>query len=399
MMKLSTLLLALAITVAAQSQPSTDIINYINTYKQLAMEEMQRTGVPASITLAQGIHETYAGKSDLVLKSNNHFGIKCKNTWSGDKVYHDDDARGECFRSYPSPVDSYRDHSDFLKGSARYAPLFTLDATDYKAWAYGLKKAGYATNIRYSQILIKLIEEFNLQQYTLIAMGRVSPSEEQVAQNPKPLEQIPGDVVEVTTEKQVEEVPALPAVQYPTGEFRINNTRVIFAKKGTSLLSLAQEYELPLAKILDFNDIGDEVLDHDQLIFLQRKRKSGSSEFHTVRSGETLYDVCQAEGIRLESLLDYNFLQRDMQPAAGEKLYLQYKGPGRPSLVQEKVDAKPLPTETSGSLPTSTHIVQTSETLYGISRKYGVDVERLKEWNKLDSTHLKVGQELVIHKN
>ncbi|MFT4024513.1 MAG: glucosaminidase domain-containing protein [Flavihumibacter sp.] len=138
---------ALLIFIAAAAQPAAVINDYINTYRHLAIEEMKRTGVPASITLAQGIHETEAGRSELVRKSNNHFGIKCKSTWVGEKVYHDDDAEGECFRSYNDPAVSYRDHSDFLRAGARYASLFKLDPTDYKGWAHGLKKAGYATNI------------------------------------------------------------------------------------------------------------------------------------------------------------------------------------------------------------------------------------------------------------
>src|ERR1700709_934334 len=150
-----------------RGQHPDDITLYINTYKEIAIEEMQRTGVPAAIKLAQGIHETQAGTSELVRKSNNHFGIKCKSSWTGDKVYHDDDARGECFRSYTQPEQSYRDHSDFLKGRPRYALLFALDPTDYKAWANGLRQAGYATNYRYAQILIKLIADYGLQQYPL----------------------------------------------------------------------------------------------------------------------------------------------------------------------------------------------------------------------------------------
>ncbi len=150
---------------------------YINTYKLLAIAEMQRSGVPASIILAQGIHETSAGTSDLVIASNNHFGIKCKASWTGQVVYHDDDARGECFRSYATAADSYRDHSDYLSQSPRYAFLFKLNPEDYESWAYGLKKAGYATNVKYSQILIKLIRDYDLQKYSLIALGKLPPEE------------------------------------------------------------------------------------------------------------------------------------------------------------------------------------------------------------------------------
>ena len=157
---------------------SPDQINqYINTYKLLAISEMQRSGVPASIILAQGIHETQAGTSDLVVASNNHFGIKCKSGWTGPVVYHDDDAKGECFRGYATAADSYHDHSDYLSQTPRYAFLFKLNPEDYESWAYGLKKAGYATNQKYSQILIKLIREYDLENYTLIAMGKL-PMEE-----------------------------------------------------------------------------------------------------------------------------------------------------------------------------------------------------------------------------
>src|SRR6476660_9666277 len=154
-------------------QSADAILAYISRYKELAIAEMKRTGVPAAITLAQGIHETEAGTSVLVKKSNNHFGIKCKDEWRGQSVSHDDDARGECFRKYTATEDSYRDHSDFLKNRPNYASLFTLDPTDYQGWAYGLKKAGYATNPKYAQILIKLIQDYNLEDYTLIAMGKM----------------------------------------------------------------------------------------------------------------------------------------------------------------------------------------------------------------------------------
>src|SRR5450631_2804268 len=307
-----------------QAQYSAAVITYINDYKELSMTEMRRSGIPASIILAQGIHETEAGTSDLVKKSNNHFGIKCKDDWKGATVYHDDDSRGECFRSYSTPEDSYRDHSDFLRNSARYASLFKLDQDDYEGWAYGLRKAGYATNIRYSQILIKLVKDYNLQQYSLIVMGRLKPSEEIVLQ-------VPGQPAGGSS--TVAAAHAAPRTTYPEGEFSINNTRVIFARGGISLLSVADQYELPLARLLEFNDLKEEdVLVKDQLLFLQRKRRSGPVEFHIVLEGESLYDICQSEGIRYDDLLQMNQLRSGDQPAAGEKIYLKSSAPSRPLL-------------------------------------------------------------------
>ena len=158
MYKLGIAILFLSISFCAHAQRIT-AEQYIEQYKDIAISEMKRTGVPASITLAQGILETESGNGDLVKRSNNHFGIKCKNTWTGESVFHDDDANGECFRAYTNAEDSYRDHSDFLRSNKRYAFLFGFEATDYKNWARGLKKAGYATNPRYPDILIKNIEQ------------------------------------------------------------------------------------------------------------------------------------------------------------------------------------------------------------------------------------------------
>ena len=323
-------LLTLFIVNLVHGQKNQVVLDYIDTYKELAIEEMRRTGVPASIKLAQGIHETQAGKSVLVLKSNNHFGIKCKSVWSGDKVYHDDDARGECFRSYPTSLDSYRDHSDFLKNSQRYAFLFEMDPTDYKGWAYGLKKAGYATNIKYSQILIRIIEEYNLQNYTLIAMNKATEGNEIFVAN----DQSPVITTALMTDPPA---PQLRKEDYPSGAFMINNTRVIFAEAGTALLSIAQQHDIALARLMEFNELKSDVLGKDQLVFLQRKRKTGANEFHVVKAGETLYDVCQAEGLRLESLVEYNHLQPYDQPAAGEKLYLRAAAPARPRVAENAV--------------------------------------------------------------
>lgn len=400
----------LLVSLGTKAQKSDDIYGYINLYKELAIQEMVRTGVPASIKLAQGIHETMAGKSPLVLKSNNHFGIKCKTTWTGDKVYHDDDARGECFRSYVSSNDSYIDHSNFLKNSVRYASLFQLDPTDYKGWAHGLKKAGYATNSKYAQIIIKLIEDYNLQQYSLIALGKMAPQDEILAGNPKkPAETdgalAGGPVVIAPFNAVEEEVKETPRVTWPEGEFVINNTKVVYAQAGTALLAVAQQYDISLRRLMDFNDLKKEdVLVNGQLLFLQRKRKVGASEKHIVQPGETLYDICQAEGIRFESLLEHNHLHERDVVASGEALYLQSKAPARPRLASEVapvVAQIASPPRTGGITAAAyiTHIVQTKETLYSIARKYNINVEQLKEWNKMEGYDLKIGQELIIYKN
>jgi LysM repeat protein len=351
-MVIKRMLVWLGLVVVAQqvrAQISANGVIYVNTYKVLAMAEMQRTGIPASITLAQGLHESEAGTSELVQRSNNHFGIKCKEDWKGEVVYHDDDSRGECFRSYPTAADSYRDHSDFLRRGSRYAFLFGLDPSDYEGWAYGLRKAGYATNIRYSQILIKLIKDYNLQQYTLIALGKMQPSEEVVLTMPGLPAVVPvaagGQGGQVGGEGQASAggvgvdsagVAAAPEVSYPEGEFTINRAKVIYVQAGVSLLSIAGRYDIPLGRLLEFNDMKEEdVLVRGQLIFVQRKRRAGSIEFHVVRQGENLYDIAQSEGVRLQDLLEMNQLTPAAQPAAGERIYLQGSAPVRPRLVGE----------------------------------------------------------------
>lgn len=399
MKKLKFFFLVTAVAIFAgqsSAQSKTTILAYIEKFKDIAIEEMLRTGVPASITLAQGIHETGAGTSDLVVRSNNHFGIKCKTEWQGEKVYHDDDARGECFRKYTDPMISYRDHSDFLKTRAHYASLFNLDPTDYEGWSYGLKKAGYATNPKYPQILIKLIRDYNLQDYTLIALGRKqkdvnTPTWVKQSENNEP-------VIEATT--------AAPSITYPSGVFKINGTKVIFVQKGTSYLKLATENDIPLSRLFDFNDMSDgDVALTDGLLFLQRKRKAGASDTHVVATGETLYEIAQAEGIRLESLLEFNYLTPGVRVEPGEKLYLQQSAPKMPRLVKENtaliqtVYQEPSQTaEVQMSNQSLVHVVQPKETVYSIAKKYEVGVEEVKNWNSLTSNDLRIGQQIRINK-
>ena len=374
---------------------SSDVIRrYIDTYKNIAMAEEIRTGVPAAITLAQGIHETSAGTSDLVLSSNNHFGIKCKTGWTGATVYHDDDARGECFRKYDDPSESYKDHSDFLKNRPNYTALFQIDPTDYRGWAYGLKKAGYATNPRYPQILIKLIEDYNLQDFTLLALRGESGDNSAAAvwasnNTGEPAKPLVQPLVERT-------------VTYPAGVFRINETDVIFVPRGTAYLKVAEENNLPLARLYDFNDMAaQDIAPNDGLVFLQRKRKTGAHETHTVVAGESVEEIAQTEGLRLENLREYNWLKPGMEPAAGEVLSLQSKAAAQPRLTSDV----PVIAQLRSPVVTDTmepafivHEVQAKETLYAIARKYAVTIEDVMKWNNLQTTDLHAGQQLLINK-
>lgn len=393
------LFFAAACSQSLFAQSRAQIEAYIEKFKDIAMAEMARTGVPASITLAQGIHETGAGTSDLVLKSNNHFGIKCKTEWQGEKVYHDDDARGECFRKYDDPFVSYKDHSDFLRNRPYYASLFNLDPTDYESWAFGLKKAGYATNPKYPQILIKLIKDYNLQDYTLIVLGK----KERNANEPA-FAQATTEENSAVAAKNTTATTGKPF--YPAGVFTINNTKVIFVAKGTSYLKVATEHNVSMARLFEFNDMQDgDVAHEDGLLYLQRKRKTGAAETHTVAPGETLYSIAQAEGIRLESLMQYNYLPANAAVLAGEKLYLKEKAPARPRLAVERPAMTTMATEASTpsrqeyrNASYILHVVQPKDTVYSIARRYEVGVDEVKKWNEMGSANLKIGQQIKINK-
>lgn len=320
------------------------IANYVTTYKDLAVREMLRTGIPAAITLAQGILETGGGQSGLAALAYNHFGIKCKSKWTGQTVFHTDDLKNECFRKYPSVEASYKDHSDFLKTRPHYAFLFKLDPTDYEGWAKGLKRAGYATNPAYAQKLIKLIVENNLQDYTLLAFkmgnnrGEVLANKNNTGNNQE---------VSVTTFDEATAVTPTPdmkvdieektkSVTYPVDSvFSINNVKVIYAKVGTSLLALAYNYSISYKKLLEYNEFDrqSEILNSGQLIFLEKKSKKSTREFHIVEADETLHDISQKEGMLLATIMEYNGLQKGMQPAQGEKIYLKYSAPSSPRLA------------------------------------------------------------------
>lgn len=318
----------------AQNNGTTQ--QYINTYRQLAINEEIRTGVPAAITLAQGILESQSGLSKLSTEANNHFGIKCKIEWTGDTYNYDDDLKQECFRSYSSAEDSYRDHSDFLKNRPNYASLFKIDPENCEAWAYGLKKAGYATNPAYAQMLLKVINDYDLQQYTFTALQHIkNGTREDIAENnntlvqntlaaiipepPKAVKAEPENTPPILVEKVYE------SGNYPPAVFTINQAKVIFATAGTSLFALANNNNINYSKLLEFNSLDKtDILQQDQLIFLEKKpKKSNTRDYHIVEQKETIEYIAQTEGVQLESLYEYNKMQKGLQPATGEKVYLK----------------------------------------------------------------------------
>jgi LysM repeat protein len=287
-----------------------------------------------------------------------------------------------------------------LKNRSHYASLFTLDPTDYEAWAYGLKKAGYATNPKYPQVLIKLIKEYNLQDYTLIAMD-LKKADDAMWVKKGTIAIMEGDENGPPPPPLVYDEPVTAKVtkSYPSGVFKINETNVVFVTKGTSYLAIAEQHGVQLNRLFEFNDISSatDVAQADQLVFLQRKKRTGANEFYIVVAGETLYDIAQEEGIRLESLLAYNHLKAGMQPEAGEKLYLRSQAPSLPKLKNLKQAISAIFDKEKEVEEYIVHTVQPKETLYSITKKYSVSKEDVLKWNNLDSSDLNIGQQLRIN--
>lgn len=359
---------------------------YISKYKNLAISEMYRSGVPASITLAQGILETESGNSPLVLRSNNHFGIKCKSNWNGPSVSHDDDERDECFRAYGSAEESYRDHSDFLKNSSRYAFLFNYESTNYKDWAFGLKQAGYATNPRYPEMLIRFIETNNLQQYdtaNFLLANNVDPEPNYDVFHTAIQEKHPGNNQQTNT-------------YIAFSNHVVNGSKAIFVPEGTSLLAIATRQKIHLSKLLELNDLKkDGLLERGQFIFLEKKASQGENEFYITEAGETIYDVAQKNGVLLESILLFNKLGENDRLQPGKKLYL--KQPSSASVKRASFNTEKIH-NLAEEKEMYTHKVEPKEGLYSISKRYGISVDQIKYWNNLPDDLLKIGQELIISK-
>ena len=276
---------------------------YIRQYAPLAVEQMRKHKIPASITLAQGLLESGAGYSRLARKSNNHFGIKCHRTWTGNKVYHDDDARDECFRAYSHPKDSYEDHSLFLRQGARYVFLFSLKVTDYKGWARGLKKAGYATDPSYANRLITIIEDYELYQYDSRGMG--SRGE---------------------TRKREKELEKKPWLARPHQVYIANDIAYVVARDGDSFRLLGKEFEISWKKLVRYNDLHKGyTLEAGDIIYLKGKKKKASKAYtvYIVKDGDSMHSISQKYGIRLKNLYKMNRKGSDYVPEVGDRLRLR----------------------------------------------------------------------------
>lgn len=435
----------------AQNSKMT-VQEYIETYQDLAVSEMERAGIPASITLAQGILESSNGNSRLSTDGNNHFGIKCKKNWTGKTIYADDDELHECFRAYPTAKDSYIDHSTFLIENNRYAFLFDLEPDDYKGWAHGLKKAGYATNPKYAEILISLIERHEL--FKLDKKERIKRE--------KPKENIP------TAPKPD------PLVQKKGELFKYNGILATKVIDGQNPTSIAQAYNMRPYQLFKYNDLkeGSDVVP-GTIVYLKPKHRKGTEAYHTVQAGETMHSISQLYGIKLKHLYKKNRMEAGTEPAIGQVVYMRRKRRTAPELraageeialatpetkkepeykekpaviispnsnndknvedvisptesvelIQDKKPETPKEPEyvekdTKGDYNVTIeeknkepridkkqldnveyHTVQAGETLFAISRKYGKSVDQLKQLNNLADYTLSVGQKIIVNEN
>ena len=302
--KLAILAIILPITAFAQKRQTRE--EYINKYKDNAIYQMRTQGVPASIILAQGLLESDNGNSFLAVKANNHFGVKC-HTWSGPAIYLDDDTKNECFRKYGDPEKSYRDHSDFLRGARRYSTLFDLDPTDYKGWAYGLKKSGYATNPHYAEMLIKIIEENNLYIYD----KGISVEVESPTKGVGDLVDVDHFVIDMNKHRKV---------------YTRNRIKYIIVKKGDDYASLTKELELLPWQLAKYNEMSkDSLLKVGQEIYIQPKRNRAelNHSTHVVEKGETMYSISQMFGIKIKILYRKNSMKLGDQPEVGQVIQLR----------------------------------------------------------------------------
>lgn len=370
---LSAMAVIIVAAVVFLSADKTPQQKYIDQYSAAAVREMYRSGVPASITLAQGILESRSGLSRLATEGNNHFGIKCHNDWKGKKMYADDDRKGECFRVYPSAEESFRDHSDFLRYRDRYKFLFEYEITDYKSWAYGLKKAGYATSPTYAQALIKVVEDNNLSIFDTMTIEGVEEYEESmeeslgiVASDGKSHDEVQLPVKDRESkrvskakakaarkkksqkakEEVKEEIPesplsieeARPAVGEIREQFRFSLTRQVYTRNGVPFIyslpeetyaSIAESNNLFFKEILRFNDLQlERRLEPGTIVYLQAKKsqaQKGLDKYIVETDGEDLRDICQRFGVKMSSVRKMNGFSASHTLREGDTIILRKK--------------------------------------------------------------------------
>ncbi|MCT4582377.1 MAG: glucosaminidase domain-containing protein [Flavobacteriales bacterium] len=302
------LILLSFISLSALAQPSERFLtrqDYIERWKDEAISQMVKYKIPASITLAQGILESGNGNSELAKYANNHFGIKCHG-WDGPGVYKDDDKKDECFRKYADAFQSFEDHSKFLAHRKRYASLFVLEITDYEGWAKGLRKAGYATNPKYANLLIDLIEDNGLYQYDRMEAVVVDSE--------------PGKVLELPQNELV--LPAIQPVKHTV--LLAQKVRYIQAVKGDTYYKIAKEFDMALWQLYKYNDCDNNTkLKEGERIYLQPKRNRGKKKYHTILSGETLRSIAQEEGVKLKRILKKNGMTLASELVVGQKIKLK----------------------------------------------------------------------------
>lgn len=406
-------------------------LSYIEMYKDLAIEEMHRTGIPASIKLAQAILESNAGRSELALKANNHFGIKCGSGWKGRTHYREDDdyENGQliksCFRAFDSVEESFRAHSAFLIGSGkngRYAFLFDY-GLDYKKWARGLREAGYATDPKYPERLIDLIERYELYRYDQEKPGGIRP-EPWVAQTPTEVVPVDGSNLPNEATPGAQPRPEAPsiAIRY------LNDVKFTETGLGESLDMLAQRTRVSQKRIIKYNDHitgQNQLLPSGTRVFLQPKRASyrGKELWHVMQPNETLYDVSQRYGVQMKALYKRNRIPEGGEPVPGSRIKLKGGLVQTPPVLRDKnapstaveneagyleleivapaVD-NPIPVPEQPQENTAPpqqmffHQVQQGDTLWNIARRYNLDVDTLRQINNLASDQIKIGMQLRI---
>lgn len=299
--------------------------DYIQKYQALAIEQMEIYGIPASIKMAQALFESDNGNSRLARDANNHFGIKCKSSWTGPTITHTDDAPDECFRRYESVEASFLDHSEFLDKSPRYEALFKLDPLDYKGWAVGLKQAGYATNPNYPERIIKIIEDnqlFLLDQGQTISVAVMPPPADDTPEQPaqEPEQKVDREIIDVDNF-------AISVYGGNSGHtvYSNNGSEFVVASNGDTYSSIASEYGLTPKKIFIFNDVtGDRALKEGEMVYIKIKGKQSLNGklIHVAKDGETMHSISQLYGIRLKNLCNINRRPKDSVIKSGQQIRL-----------------------------------------------------------------------------